>query len=111
MALPTEPKPSEQILVADDDSASLELTEAILRGAGYRVATVPDGEAAWECLQASPMDLVVSDLFMPHWDGLALLRKVAEIPDHPSVIVVTGFASLESADEAGTDQAGVHLRV
>ncbi len=88
------------ILVADDDPAGLNLAEAILHQAGYSVWTVPDGQAAWEYLQVNPVDLVVSDLYMPRMDGLALLRAVVELPDPPSVILLTAFESLDSAIEA-----------
>ncbi len=88
------------ILVADDDQASRELIEAILSQAGYSVVMVADGQAAWDVLQTTPMDLVLSDLFMPRMDGMSLLRAVGDLPEPPSVIMMTAFASLDSAVEA-----------
>jgi two-component system response regulator AtoC len=88
------------ILVADDDSASRELSEAILTAEGYRVVTAADGQEALQMLQTVPMDLVLSDLFMPRMGGMELLQAVAELPEPPSVILMTAFASLDSAVEA-----------
>jgi len=87
------------VLVADDDAASRELIEAILTEGGYRVDTVPDGQAAWELLQRVAVDLVLSDLVMPRLDGIGLLRLLGDLPEPPSVILMTAFASLDSAVE------------
>ncbi len=96
----TQPKTVTQILAVDDEAATRELIEAILNQAGYEVSTAQDGQEAWEFLQAHPVDLVITDLFMPRMDGMGLLRAVADLPEPPSVVLVTGFASLDSAVEA-----------
>ena len=64
-----------QILVADDDAGSGELSEDIL-STGYRVVTAEDGQAAWELIQTNPLNLVLSDLSKPRMDGMGLLRAV-----------------------------------
>jgi DNA-binding NtrC family response regulator len=88
------------ILVADDDAGSRELSEDILSAAGYRVVTAEDGQAAWEMIQANPIDLVLSDLSMPRMDGMGLLRAVGDMAEPPSVILMTAYSSLDSAVEA-----------
>ncbi|TAN32017.1 response regulator, partial [Patescibacteria group bacterium] len=88
------------VLVADDDPAGLELAGGILQHAGYVVSTARDGQEAWEFIQANSTDLIVSDLFMPRMDGMALLRAVVELPEAPSMILVTGYSSIDSAIEA-----------
>jgi two-component system chemotaxis sensor kinase CheA len=62
----------------------------ILEGAGHQVTAVVDGAAAWRELQASSYDLVVSDVEMPHMDGIALTEAIRAAPrlrDLPVVLV------------------------
>lgn len=60
----------QRILVVDDESDLRELLQHVLTGAGYEVATVPDGHAALEYLRSSPApDLILLDLMMPRLDG------------------------------------------
>ena len=88
------------ILVVDDDAVGRELSENILSEAGYSVLTAEDGQAAWELIQTTPIDLVLSDLYMPRMDGMGLLRAVGDMAEPPSVIMMTAFSSLDSAVEA-----------
>ncbi len=89
-----------RILAADDDAPSRELITTILEPAGYCASSVGDGQEAWEFLRANPIDLLLCDLVMPRMDGIAVLRAVRELPEPPSVILMTAFASLDSAVEA-----------
>jgi DNA-binding response OmpR family regulator len=66
---------SAPILVADDDAVGLELVARVLRKAGHAVVTAPDGERAWEMLQALKPPLAVLDWDMPGLDGLEVLRR------------------------------------
>ena len=88
------------ILAVEDDVHSRSLIEEILQDAGYRVSTAADGQEALEALQGSPADLVVSDLLMPRMGGMEVLRRVQDLPEPPSVILLTAHASLDSAVEA-----------
>jgi CheY-like chemotaxis protein/DNA-binding PadR family transcriptional regulator len=65
-----------RVLVADDSSASRALTRHLLSAAGYDVRVAEDGEQAWELLQQTGFDVLVSDAIMPELDGYALLRRV-----------------------------------
>lgn len=70
------PRPGLTLLMVDDHEVHHELKRELLEPAGYRVLTAGSGEAAWEHLQAEPVDLVLSDVVMPGVDGLALLQRV-----------------------------------
>jgi two-component system response regulator HydG len=88
------------ILVTDDDAGSRGLSEDILSAAGYRGVTAEDGQAAWEMIRTNPIDLVLSDISMPRMDGMRLLRVVGDMAEPPSVILMTGYSSPDSAVEA-----------
>ncbi|NMC21499.1 MAG: response regulator [Thermogutta sp.] len=64
------------ILLCDDEPAILKAAEFKLRGAGFRVITAGDGEAAWEAACRESPDLIISDCQMPRLDGIGLLRKL-----------------------------------
>jgi len=81
-----------RVLVADDDSSSLEVLGALLTGWGYEVETASDGQIAHQKAAARPPALVITDLVMPRLNGLELLEALhRRSPDIP-VIVVTGRA-------------------
>lgn len=65
-----------RVLVADDDADIRELVAFKLRGAGYSVDLVGDGQAAWEKFEAAPPQLVVLDIQMPHMSGIEVLRRI-----------------------------------
>jgi DNA-binding NtrC family response regulator len=90
----------QRILVVDDDESLRWVTQVQLQQAGYDVAAAEGGERAMEMLRDGPVDLVITDLKMPRVSGLDLLKQVrAEFPE-TSVIVMTAFASVETAVEA-----------
>ena len=84
------------ILVVDDDPVILRVVSRLLTADGYRVLTAPDGQAAWELLQGPPpkrVDLVLTDVRMPHMGGAELGRHItASRPEIP-VLYMTGFTA------------------
>jgi two-component system chemotaxis sensor kinase CheA len=62
--------------LADDSVTTRTLERSILEAAGYEVATAADGSAAWQLLQETGADVVVSDVEMPKMDGFALARAI-----------------------------------
>jgi CheY-like chemotaxis protein len=67
------------VLVVDDEYASLEVLALLLTGEGFRVITAADGEEAWERLAEGPIDLVITDYKMPRMDGSELcVRMLAD---------------------------------
>ncbi|MEW6731683.1 MAG: response regulator [Acidobacteriota bacterium] len=90
----------DRILLVDDEPNILITTQAILQTDGYEVETANSAIAALSMLQASDYDLVIADLSMPTMDGLELLERAQTIFPLPLFIVLTGYASLESAIKA-----------
>lgn len=70
--------PPATILLADDEAHITCVVAAKLRSAGYTVSTARDGEEAFALAQASPPDLVITDLQMPRMSGLELARALKE---------------------------------
>ena len=88
------------ILVADDDLSIREGCERILRGEGYRVRTAKDGLQALQALKEEQFDLALLDLKMPGRNGLQVLREIKRQSPHTEVVMITGFATVETAVEA-----------
>jgi DNA-binding NtrC family response regulator len=89
-----------KILVVDDDQQMrLDLTE-ILSMEGYDVDSAGSGEEALKFIQRNGYDIVISDLKMPGMNGLELLARIKELKTDTRVIMITAYATIESAVEA-----------
>jgi DNA-binding NtrC family response regulator len=92
--------PIRSAVVADDEILNRELLAEMLPRFGVAVRTAKDGVQALKALEAEPADLLISDVRMPGMGGLKLLAKAKEKwPDMP-VVMMTAFASVESAVES-----------
>jgi two-component system, NtrC family, response regulator PilR len=89
-----------RVLVVDDELSMRELLGIMLRKGGYDVTLADGGEAALEFLRNAVFDLVITDLRMRKVDGLTVLRTAKEQAPHTVVLVVTAYASTETAVEA-----------
>jgi two-component system, NtrC family, response regulator PilR len=89
-----------RVLVVDDEQSMRELLGIMLRQAGYTVSLADGGETAVETLKTESFDLVVTDLRMRKVDGLAVLKAAKEYSPRTVVLVVTAYASTETAVEA-----------
>ena len=89
-----------RILVVDDEESLRRVTQAQLEQAGYRVVTAANGCEALEVLEKAPQDLLLADLMMPKLSGLELLKRTRADYPETIVILVTAFATVESAVEA-----------
>src|SRR5947199_6290300 len=92
--------PDTRVLVVDDERSMRELLAIMLKQAGHDVTVADGGEAAIRALQSNAFDLVITDLRMRQVDGLAVLRAAKEHSPQTVVLVVTAFASTETAVEA-----------
>ncbi len=93
----TVPAEKEHILVVDDAPDTLELIQRNLAAAGYQVFTAPGAAEAIEVLEATPIDLVITDLKMPHVSGLDLARHVRENFKDTEVMMITGYPTIRGA--------------
>ncbi|HSE92064.1 MAG TPA: response regulator, partial [Methylomirabilota bacterium] len=89
-----------RILIADDEDSLRWVLEKGLRGAGYEVMPVEDGEAALRAIEREPFDLVLLDVRMPGLDGLTVLERVRELRPDTYVVVMTAHGTMETAIKA-----------
>ncbi len=90
----------EKILVVDDEQSLREVLSIMLKRTGYAVTSVVDGEEAIELLNRDMFDLVITDLRMPKIDGMEVLRAAKSASPETVVLIITAFASADSAVEA-----------
>ena len=90
----------EKILVVDDEQSLREVLSIMLKRAGYAVTSAADGEEAIEYLNKEIFDLVITDLRMPKVDGMEVLKAVKSASPETVVLVITAFATADSAVEA-----------
>jgi len=89
-----------RILVVEDDESMRHATRVHLEKEGYETTAAFDVPQALNILKASPHDLVITDLNLPGPSGLELLKRIrAEYPD-TTVIVITGYGTVETAVDA-----------
>ena len=86
-----------RILVVDDERSMQEFLDIFFRSEGYSVATVGDIESARLHLEGDEFDLVITDIQMPGGSGLELLHTVHDTASDTVVIMMTAFASTETA--------------
>jgi flagellar motor switch protein FliN len=96
----TSVNPHLKLLVVDDEPAMLTLLKQSLETHGHQVRVAEDGRTALELLDREPADLVLTDLRMEGVSGIDVLRTITEKHPRVGVMLVTGFATLESALEA-----------
>src|SRR5574341_19778 len=90
----------EKILIVDDEPSMRDLLSILLGRAGYLVTAVEDGEDAITQIGKEIFDVVITDMKMPKVGGLDVLRAVKKASPDTVVLVVTAFASTDSAVEA-----------
>ena len=103
------PQTDKSILVVDDSSDTLELLRRTLSQQGFVMFTAPDVTTAVGVLKHQPVDLVITDLRMPKISGLELIRHVRENCQQTGIIMITGYASVESAVAAIKEGAEEYL--
>src|SRR5215475_11968077 len=89
-----------RILVVDDERSMRELLAIVLRREGYEVLIAETGRAAISMLEREPVDLLISDIKMPDMSGVDVLRAAKTVDQDILGIMITAFASTETAVEA-----------
>src|ERR1044072_7507389 len=88
------------LLIVDDEQSYRQLLTLVFETEGYKVRTAKNGREAVEMLQVEPADLVISDVRMPDMDGIELLSAAREFLPDLGVVLMTAFASVETARDA-----------
>jgi two-component system response regulator AtoC len=89
-----------RILVIDDEKRMCDSIKVLLTNIGYEVDTAENGRIGIEKLKSQEFGLVITDLMMPELDGFAVMKHIKENCPNTLVIVITGYASVESAVRA-----------
>ena len=92
-------EPKARILAVDDEAIILDSFRKILVVAGYSIDTVEKGREALGLIRKHDYDFVFTDLKMPEMDGLEVTKAVKHLRPDIDVIVITGYASIETAVE------------
>ena len=81
------------ILIAEDDPDIREALGEVFDEEGYRVHCAADGQEALEMVASVPPDIIVSDVRMPHVDGLEMVRRLRELGHGIPVILISAHVS------------------
>ncbi|NVN99351.1 MAG: sigma-54-dependent Fis family transcriptional regulator [Geobacteraceae bacterium] len=100
---------SSKILVIDDEAVIRDAMKLILEREAYAVETCHSGYRAIELLQQRAFDLIITDLKMPGMSGIELLKSVRTLQPHTPVILITGYASVDTAVEAMKNGASDYI--
>ena len=92
------------ILVIDDDDIMVKAIKNILNKDGFNVVTATDGKEAFELLDHTVYDIVITDLMLPHANGLEVVGKLRHNPNpanrNVGIIVVSSVGNEETITEA-----------
>jgi two-component system response regulator PilR (NtrC family) len=88
------------ILIVDDEQSYRQLLTLVFEGDGHQIRTATNGREAIELIKSEPADVVITDVRMPDMDGIELLRSAREFQPDIGVVLMTAFASVETAREA-----------
>ena len=89
-----------RILIADDEPLISKSLYETLRIEGYEAEMAADGEEAWEKIERFPVDIVIADIKMPKLSGIDLLKQVKTKYPELTMILITGYGTIEQAVEA-----------
>lgn len=89
-----------RILIVDDEPGMREFLEIMLEKEGYSVETAADGRKAVEKIESKTFDLAIIDIQMPVMNGIEVLKRIGEKKADTTAIMITAFASHETAIEA-----------
>ena len=89
-----------KILIVDDEPRILLLLQSLLKANKFEVETARDGASALEIVRKGGVDITVTDLRMTPMDGMTLFREIRAIAPEMPVILLTAYATVETAIEA-----------
>lgn len=86
------------VLVVDDDPDMRDVLDTALTSFGYQTIVADDGDVALELFKKHKPTLVISDIYMPRFDGIRLLREIKHISPEVSVVLITGYSYMDAED-------------
>jgi two-component system response regulator PilR (NtrC family) len=90
----------DKILVADDEKSMREFLDIMLKKEGYKVTLASNGEEVMKLIEKDIFDLALVDIRMPRQDGISVLKRIKSISPETVVIVITAYASADTAIKA-----------
>jgi len=88
------------LLIVDDEQSYRQLLTLVFEGNGHHIRTAMNGREAIEMLQIEPAEVIITDVRMPDMDGIELLRAARELLPDVGVVLMTAFATVDTAREA-----------
>lgn len=88
------------VLVIDDEEGMRDFLAFALQTEGYQVLTAAGGQEALQLVERDNIDAILTDLKMPGMDGIELLHRIREYDHNAIIVIMTAYASLQSALEA-----------
>jgi two-component system chemotaxis response regulator CheY len=95
------------ILIADDSATIRQMAGFCLRDAGYQVIEAVDGQDALDKLSQQKVNLLLTDLYMPHMDGIALAKQVRALSQYRCMPILILTTEAQPAKKAEGQAAGV----
>jgi two-component system response regulator PilR (NtrC family) len=99
----------EKVLIVDNEKSMRDFLSIVLRKEGYFVEAAEDGDQALKVLEKDIFDLVLTDMKMPRMSGLDLLKALKDLSPETIIIMMTAYASAETAVEAMKEGAYDYL--
>lgn len=106
----TERKPEKPAVLVVDDEYGPRESIAFTLGREFNVATADRGRLALEMIRETPYDTIILDIRMPEMDGIRTLEELRKIDAQVSVIMLTGYGTLQTAQQAMAGGANQYLR-
>ncbi|MBI4848197.1 MAG: response regulator [Nitrospirae bacterium] len=89
-----------KLIIVEDEETLCESLKRVLTREGYAVDAVNSAEDAFTMLEEKEYDLIITDIILPGLNGIKLIKRIKEKNPEQTVVVMTAYASLETAEEA-----------
>ena len=89
-----------KILVVDDEEGVRSVVKTYLEYLDLTIKTASDGVEALKLVERESFDVILTDVLMPHMDGLTLIDEVRKVQPDIEIVIMTGYASVNTAVEA-----------
>ena len=103
MSIKPSSQPARRIILAEDDESMRGFLERALAKAGYEVISCANGVDAYQRLVQEPFTLLLTDIVMPHMDGIELARRASELDPDLKIMFIPGFAAVTLNNDAPKD--------